>query len=238
MELKKNEPLLADVQAPWDDAGWGYRTLLKPKNLWKTIVYDRRHRGFWAPASMDSWRYRSFLKDLDEVCLRSLKSHGALTARELADRLNREKLLRTKPERTGIHQVSVATAHDWLSLAFRRGLVVPWGEAKGGRGGRHWELSKQGSEVMRPRFIRLIGQLPLASFVPLVIGGLVGWLEWLTLHQVVIVLLIYVLLVALAVAVPSLWMSRSEKRASPGIAIVAIETLRSAGRPIPSLRTG
>lgn len=157
--MKKNEPKLANVRAPWDGAGWRYGDLLKPKNLWRTIAYDHKHKRFWAPASMDPWRYRRFLRDLDEVCLRSLKSHGALTARELADWLNREKLLRTKPERTGIHRVSVATAHDWISLARRRGYVVAWSGTR----------------------------------------------------------------------------DRSERRANPGIAVVAIETLRSAGKPLPVL---
>jgi hypothetical protein len=32
-------------------------------------------------------------------------------------------------------------------------------------------------------------------------------------------------------------MSRSEKRENPGIAVVAIETVRSARKPIPTLRT-
>lgn len=233
--MKKNEPLLADVRAPWDDPEWGYRILLQPKNLWRAIVYDRRHKGFWAPASMNPWMYRSFLKDLDEVCLRSLKDHGALTARELADWLNRKELFRTKPERTGINRISIATAHDWISLASRRGLVIPWDSEAGGS---HWVLSAQGRDAIRPRFMRLVGHVPYAPLIPLVVGGLIGWLEWLTLHQVVIVLLVYALLVALAIALPNLWFSRSERRANPGIAVVAIETLRSAGRPIPSLGGG
>ena len=237
--MKRNEPLLADVRAPWD-AGWRVRDVIKPKNLWKAIAYNRRYRWFWAPTSMDAWRYRRLLKDLDEVCLRSLKSHGALTARELADWLNGEDLLRTKPELTGIHRVSVATAHDWINLARRRGYVVLWsggaGAAGGAKpGGGHWELSERGREAIRARIVTLMNRLPYGSWVPIVIGGLAGALEWLTLHQVAIVLMFYALIVSLAIAVPHFWMSRSEKRENPGLAVVAIETLRCAGKPIPAL---
>jgi hypothetical protein len=232
--MKKNEPLLADVRAPWDDPKWGVRQLLKPKNLWRTIVYDRKYKGFWAPTVMGRWRYRRFLKDLDEVCLRSLKSHGALTAKELAEWLNLEELLRTKPERTGIHRISVATAHDWINLARRRGYVVAWGSA---RGGSHWELTERGREAINSRFVRLVSRLPYVSLVPLLItgGGLVAALNWLAHHPTAIVIAVYVLLLALYLGALTFWFGRSEKRANPGIAVVAIETLRSAGKPLPSL---
>jgi hypothetical protein len=236
--MKKNEPKLADVRAPWDDPNWGARQLLKPRSLRRVFAYTREFGWFWAPTSIDAWRYRRFLKDLDEVFLRSLKAHGALAARELAEWLNHEKLLWTNPERTGIHRISVATAHDWITLAHRRGLVAPWGEAKTASGGSHWELSRRGREAIRPRIVALVDRLPYASLVPIIAGSLAGALEWLTLHQVVIVAIVYVLFLGLLVAVPSLWTSRSEKRESPGIAVVAIETLRSAGRPIPSLGGG
>lgn len=238
MELKKNEPKLAGVRAPWD-GGWGFWDRVSPKNLWRSFRYTRKYGWFWAPSSMDPWRYRKFLRDLDEVCLRSLKSHGALTAKELADWLNREQLLRTKPKKTGIHRISVATASDWITLAHRRGLIVPWSRAGANRrrmsGGVHWELSERGGEAVHSRLVALIGRLPYPSLLPIVIGGLAGWLEWLTLHQVVIVAIFYVALLALLAGVPAFWTIRSEKRENPGIAVVAIETLRSAGKPIPSL---
>jgi hypothetical protein len=230
--VKKNEPRLVGVRAPWD-AGWRVRDVIKPKNLWRALAYNRRYKGFWVPTTMDPWRYRRFLKDLDEVCLRSLKSHGALTAKELADWINRENLLRTKPEFTGIHRISVATAHDWIRLARRRNYVVLWGGADAG--GSHWGLSEQGQEDVHSRLVSFIRRLPYGSWVPIVLSGLAGALEWLTLHQVVIVLGVYALLLGLAIAIPHFWMSRSEKRENPGIAVVAIETLRSAGKPIPRL---
>jgi hypothetical protein len=245
VDLKKNAPKLADVRAPWD-AGWRYRDVLKPMNLWRAIVYDRRHKGFWAPTAMDPWRYRKFLKDLDEVCLRSLKSHGALTAKELADWLNREKLLRTRPERTGIHRVSVATVHDWISLARRRGYVVAWSGESGGsqrttRAGSHWELTERGREAIHSRLVGLIRQFPYRSLLVGSAGllGLLGsFLDWLSVHQAVFAWIILSAMAALGIGAVNLLFRRSEKRENSGIAVVAIETVRSAHKPIPSLRTG
>lgn len=213
----------------------GYRDVLKPKNFWRAIIYHHKYKGFWAPTTMNPWRYRLFLKDLDEVCLRSLKSHGALTAKELADWLNRGKLLRTRPERTGIRRVSVATAHDWISLARRRGYVVAW---SGARDGSHWELTEQGREAIHSRPMALIRQFPYRS---LLVGGtgllalLGSFLDWLSVHQAVIVWVILAAIVALPVGVMNFFLNRSERRANPGIAVVAIETLRSAGKPLPVL---
>jgi hypothetical protein len=246
VDLKKNEPKLADVRAPWDGRGWRVRDFLKPKNFWRTIVYDRKYKGFWAPTAIDPWRYRLFLKDLDEVCLRSLKSQGALTAKELANWLNREELLRTKPEQTGIHRISVATVHDWINLARRRGYVVPWGVEAGGvqtmtrRVSGHWELTKQGREAVHSRLTALIRQFPYQSLLVGSAGmlGLLGsFLDWLSVHQAVFVWLLIAVLVAFPVGMVNFVMNRSERRESPGIAVVAIETLRSAGKPLPVLGT-
>lgn len=234
--MKKNEPKLADVRAPWDgsESKW---SILLPPYLWRVLIYVRRYGWYWAPTSIDAWMYRRLLRDLDEVCLRSLKSHGALTARELTEWLNREKLLRTKPERTGIHRISVATTHDWINLASRRGYVVAWG---GTLGGSHWELAEQGHEAIHSRLVRFVGQLPYVSLVPLLItgGGLVAALNWLAHHPTAIVVTFYALLLAVYLAALTFWFSRSERRNNPGIAVVAIETMRSVGRPIPSLGGG
>jgi len=149
--MERNEPLLADVRAPWD-VGWRARDVIKPRNLWRMIAYNRRYKGFWAPSSMEAWRYRRLLRNLDEVCLRGLKSHGALTARELADWLNREGL-HTKPELTGIHRITTATVHGWLQLASRRGLVGEWVCRHATGRDPHWELSEQGRKDLHPKFL-------------------------------------------------------------------------------------
>jgi hypothetical protein len=236
VEVEKNEPKLADVRAPWD-AGWRHRDVLKPKNFWSAIAYNRKYVGFWAPTSMGPWRYRRLLRDLDEVCLRSLKSHGALTAKELADWLNLEGLLRTKPELTGIHRISVATASDWINLARRRGYVGAWG---GAQGGCHWALTEQGQQAIHSKLVTLAGRVPYGWLVPLLLtgGGLVAALNWLGRHPTAIAAIVYGLLLALYLGALTFWFGRSERRNNPGIAVVAIETLRSAGRPIPSLGGG
>jgi hypothetical protein len=236
--MERNEPRLADVRAPWDCEGWGVRQLMKPKNLWRTIRYDRRYSGFWAPASIDAWRYRRFLAELDDLCLRSLRSHGALSARELASCLNDERRFRTKPEVTGIHRISVATAHDWMSLARRRGYVVAWAGSEDAvrGGGQHWGLTDQGAQAIHSKLTRAVRHVPFAPLVPLLIsGGLVAALDWLGRHPSVIVVLFLCLLAGLEVAAVQFWFARSEKRQNPAVAVVAIETVRSAGRPIPAL---
>jgi hypothetical protein len=185
---------------------------------------------------MDLWRYRRLLKDLDDVCLRSLKAHGALTARELADWLNREGLLRTRPELTGIHRISVATAHDWMDLARRRGYVAAW-HAVAGNAGSHRELTERGERAIRAKPLAFFERLPYGTLLSLLIagGGLVAALNWLARNPTAIVVVFYVLLASLEIAALTAWSSRAEKRANPGIAVVAIETLRSAGKPIPAL---
>lgn len=235
MNLKKNEPLLADVRAPWDGAS-KWRILL-PWHLRRTIAYNRKYGWYWAPTSMNTWRYRRFLGDLDEVCLRSLETHGALTAREMKDWLNREKLLRTKPERTGIHEISVATVHDWINLARQRGYLRAWGSTEGAR---QWELTERGREAIHSRFMRLVGRLPYASLVPLLItgGGLVATLSWLGRHPTAIVIAFYALSSVFYIGALTFWFGRSEKREIPGVAVVAIETFRSAGKSLPILRAG
>ena len=236
--MERNEPLLADAPAPWD-GGWKLKDFFRPRNFWSAIVYNRRYKGFWAPSSMEAWRYRSFLRALDEVCLRSLKAHGALTARELADWLNREGLLHTKPELTGIHQITTATAHSWFELASRRRLVVEWACRHSTGRAPHWELSEQGRKDLHPKFLVLLGRLSrlFSRLLPALIvsGLLLGALDWLSLHPGLLAFVIVAALLLLVGTIPLLFMSRSERRQNPGMAVVAIETVRSAGKSIPAL---
>jgi len=235
--MERNEPLLADVRAPWD-VGWRARDVIKPRNLWRMIAYNRRYKGFWAPSSMEAWRYRRLLRNLDEVCLRGLKSHGALTARELADWLNREGL-HTKPELTGIHRITTATVHGWLQLASRRGLVGEWVCRHATGRDPHWELSEQGRKDLHPKFLVLLGRLSrlLSRLLPALIvsGILFGAVDWLSLHPGLLASAIASAFLLFLMAVPLLFMDRSERRQNPGVAVVAIETLRSAGKPLPVL---
>ncbi|MDQ2629477.1 MAG: hypothetical protein M3Y75_00690 [Actinomycetota bacterium] len=66
-------------------------------------------------------------------------------------------------------------------------------------------------------------------------GLLFGVLEWLAVHPSVIAWGFIASLLIFEIATINFFMSRSEKRAAPGVAVVAIETVRSAGRPIPKL---
>lgn len=234
--MKKNEPLLADVRAPWDVPGSKWRVFL-PRRFWRTIAYNLRYGWYWAPASMDSWRYRRFLGDLDEVCLRTLKSHGALTARELVDVLDRENLLPTKPERTGIHQMTVATAHAWLGFASRRGLVAVWSHPsrRMGSGSVHWELTDKGQEAVRSKFLLLAERF--SRLLPTVIasGLIVVAGKWIAEHPEAWAWGLFMFVVILEIVAVNFFFNRSEKREAPGVAVVAIETLRSAKKPIPKL---
>ncbi|HEX6205969.1 MAG TPA: hypothetical protein VFZ29_09225 [Solirubrobacterales bacterium] len=153
--------------------------------------------------------------------------------------LNQEGHIRTKSDLTGIHEISVATAHDWICLARRRGFVVAWHDeaASPRRAGSHWELTERGEQAIHSRLREFLARFPYASLVPLLLtgGGLVAALNWLARHPAAIFMTVYILLVALLVVAVSAWFSRSEKRENPGIAVVAIETLRSAGKVIPAL---
>lgn len=233
--MKKNEPLLADVRAPWDPEYPVGRK--KPKDLWKRARYVHKYGVFWAPAWMDPRTYKDLLMDLDRVALRSLKKDGAVTARELAGRLNRWKGLRTKPKRTGIYQVTSATTYAWLDFASRRGLVVAWSNSAGRSPGSrtHWELTEKGQEALRSKFWFLLGRLYPILLALLASGALLGILKWFSVHPGAVVWTILALPVILEIVVLSFFVIRSERREAPRVAVVAIETLRSANKPIPSL---
>ncbi len=229
--MERNEPLLVGESAPWDpESPIGLR---RPRDIWRRIQYVRRYGTFWAPVRIEAWRYRKFLRDLDRVCLRALKCQGALTARGLAETLNRDKPLRTNPKATGIRTVSVATAHDWLVLASQRGLVT--GSSLPSRAASSqvpWQPTDRGQDAVRPTPWVVLDRFS-ALLLALIAGGLfLGTLEWLALHPGILAWML-VLGVELA-AFSYLWI-RSEKREASGVAIVAIESLRCAGRPIPPL---
>jgi len=233
VEVKPNEPKLADVRAPWEGVEPKWR-LFTPPSLWKTVIYNSKYRWFWAPSSMDGWRYRVFLKDLDEVCLRSLDVHGALTAEELTEWLNRDRLLRTKPERTGIQSVALPTVDDWCDFGSRRGLITAWSSPAGRPASphAHWQLTEKGQEAVRSKLLVFLDRFyPL--LVALTAGGLLlGFFKWLAVHPGVVA---WTLILGIEVSGLAFFAARSERKATSGEAVVAIETLRSAGRRIPSL---
>ena len=236
--MKKNEPKLADVRAPWDaEYPVGRR---RPKDLWKRVLYGHKYDVFWAPARMDPRTYKDLLKDLDRVALRSLKKHGPLTAKELAGQLNRGKRLRTKPKRTGIHRVTPATTYAWLDFASRRGLVVAWAPSAGRSlsSRTHWELTEKGEEAVRSKAWILLSRLYPFLGILLASGVFLGIFKWLSVHPGVAVWIILALPVILEIVVLAFLTIRSERRQAAGVAVVAIETVRSARKPIPSLGGG
>lgn len=241
-ETPPNEPLLADVRAPWDRSD-EQGPLDALKSAWETLAYMRRYGFYWAPASMDGWKYRRFLRDLDAICLRALDSHGALSAAELTDWLNREKLVRTKPDLTGIQAIAIATTHDWLALAGRRGLVAPYADARAdrpGSGRRHWVLTERGSEEVRSRMLTLLARVPvgpIATGIGTLIfgGGLIAAFKWLSLHESILITILLLLGYGAYFGFVYLYFSRFRKKEGPGLAVVAIETVRSAGESIPVL---
>jgi hypothetical protein len=230
----ENKPLIAEP-APWDPERPVGRW--RPRDLWKRIRYVHKYGVFWVPIQIDHWTYRGLLCDLDRVCLRMLKAHGALTPKELAERLNREKLLHTKPKKTGIHQITAATAGGWYELASRRGLVTLWSHPLGrlDRGSPHWEITAHGREVLRSKFWVFLDRTYRLLPAVIVSGLFIGIFKWLAGHPSAMAWAIIVSILIAEVAVLALLTFRSEKRQAPGVAVVAIETLRSAGKPIPAL---
>lgn len=230
-----NQPKLAEADPPWDfenEPGW----VEKLRALPAAIQYWRKFGPYTAPTSLDVWAYRSKLKDLDPACLKTLKAHGALSASELAEWLNRDDLLRMRPEKTGIRHVTVDTVCDWVELARRRNLVtgLPPAVESAGETVTHWVLSEQGREAIRSPLGKLAARMPQNSGTAVVgVGGfLVGWLAKNQLALIVAAVLAAMVLYAALLMLATM---HSERRDRPGVAVVAIETVRSAGKPIPSL---
>lgn len=91
---------------------------------------------------------------------------------------------------------------------------------------------------MRSKVWILLSRLYPLLGILLASGVLLGILKWLSVHPGVAVWIILALPVILEIVVLTFWTIRSARREAPGVAVVAIETLRSAGRPIPSLGGG
>ena len=225
-------PPLAGVRAPWD-RGERPGTLQSLKEFPQTISYMFKFGSYWAPETVDAWKYREQLRQLDWLALRALKSQGAMTAEELTDWLNRERRLRTNPEKTGIEFVSLQTIRDWIACASRRDLVAPsagWVSTNG----EHWGLSEHGRAATRSPLGAIFARLPLSPLLSLAAGGgIVAGLGWLQQHQTVMTFLI--VLAVVVIYLGGLWLlaNFNEKRDGPGLAVVWIETPRIAGKDVP-----
>jgi hypothetical protein len=205
------------------------------KEIPQTVSYMFKFGSYWAPETVDAWKYREQLRQLDWIALRALKAQGAMTAAELAEWLNRESRLHTRPEKTGIRSVSVETMRDWIACASRRDLVVPWAEQLNAEA-EHWALSERGRAATRSPLGAVAARLPvsplLAGFAG---GGIFTAFSWLKQHETFLALLIA--LAVLTVYGSIIWLAAnfSEKRDGAGLAVVWIETPRIAGKDLPAL---
>ncbi len=230
-----NQPKIAEARQHWDpenERGW-FEAL---KAIPAMLKHMREFGFFLAPNSMDLWDYRSRLKDLDPVCLRTLREHGALSAEELAEWLNRDGVLRMNTERTGISHVTDETVRDWIELARRRDLLIslPYATSSPGADDFHWALSSVGREAVRSPFQKVMARMPASSPTALVggVGFLVGWLAK---NQLALIISAFLVAVAIYLVLLMLVTAQSKRRDRPGVAVVAIETVRCYGRQPPSL---
>jgi hypothetical protein len=233
-----NEPRLAMVSRPpgFDDA---YRPMEALLHIGQLLAYIRKY-GYLAPSSLDVWTYRERLTALDPACLRTLDLHGALTLEELTISLNDEGVLRLLSKKTGIRCITVETVRDWIELARRRNLVVHWAEA-GSVDDRHsgdpdprWMLSERGNGELLTPLQRFAKNNSPATMLSVIFGGGAVFGALATNRTALTVSIGLALLAIYGLAI-WLYSLRDRRRNGPGAAVVAIETLRSSGKPIPAL---
>ncbi len=199
---------------------------------------------YWVPPSMDPWRYRAYLRLLDPVCLKALDSLGAVFPGEATEWINLggERLIPTRPKATGIHFISEATLRDWLVLAKRRDLALPWSDPDLDGGAvahpRRWILTERGREELRSPLYKFFSSGfggPLVGFLSgSVVGGAISSLtksHFFSLALLAVGFLAYF-------AALALWDRQNQRKRGPGSAVVAIETIRCAGEALPCLEDG
>lgn len=234
-----NIPKLKDVQPPFDPERPPKSPLAVLRAYPALFKYLRRYGFFVIPSSIDRWEYRDLLQALDPICLRVLRSKGALTAEELVDWINRRHLLDTKPAKTGINAVTAAIGSDWLHLARRRGLVTTWPATppheQQGAGPIFWTLTEDGRGKLRSPLRAIAARLPLGPIVTFLVGGgLITVITWLIEHPDALVVIGAVAVGFVYVGLVLAWFQRTLLRTRPRVAVVAIETFRSADKPPPS----
>jgi hypothetical protein len=241
-----NSPNLIGVRAPWDRPE-SPGVVERLKALPATFAYIAEYGFFWAPESLDPWKYRRHLRELDWVCLRALRSEGSLTAAEMIEWLGRKERLRTNSEKTGIYSISEETIRDWLVFASRRSLVTRWVEPGADFNvdefpALHWMLSESGGSAFRSPLRAIAVRFPygsLLTFAGTVLlggGGLAVAIGWLKAHENILMLAVGILVLLVYVVGVFMFINRSRKRETPGLAVVLIETVRgNAGTntPIP-----
>jgi hypothetical protein len=186
----------------------------------------------------NGWEYEGALTWLDKPLLKTLASSGAQSAGVFARRIHRRAVIRTTPERTGIRAMTEATASDWLTSAWRRGLVEPLSVAPGGWDtglvGPLWTITDVGRRRLRSPVAALVRRFPVARAIPIATAAAGGIYAWAGKHTDV--LRIAALYVGLAAAYGLLlWVVATVINTRlPRLALVSIETSRANG-DIPPL---
>lgn len=227
-----NTPKLAEVEAPWP-----YGKLPSPAEMPKLlpalIRYQRIYGPYFVPESLDSWEYRRTLRGLDPACLDAFSVQGALSKEELTEWLSQEGVLKLVSAKTGIRRVTAATTRDWVETAMRRGVIARWTHDSDPNSQPRWVITEQGREELLTPLQRLAKSVPLIGLLSIVFGGgaVFGWIG-----SNGVVLAFALAAVGLGIYALALWllMHRNLRREGPGAAVVAIETLRSSGTPLPS----
>ncbi len=185
----------------------------------------------------ESIHYEASLRLIDKPMLRLLADVGALSASSLAELVNRDNKIDTRPAHTGIHCMTTATARDWLTSAWRRGLVLAMPEPPSGcpLEGPLWALTEYGRDRLRSPVIAAVSRFPWLRIVSTLAATVGGIYTWLNVHANVAGL-IAIWLVGAALYALGLWLSiwLLEAREAP-VGLVAIETYRATDTLPPML---
>jgi hypothetical protein len=195
---------------------------------------------YWVPPEMGPWLYRVYLSLLDPVGLKALDSLGAVSSAEATEWINlgRARLIPTHHKTTGIHFISEATFRDWLEFAKRRELVVPWSDPEldsGSVGPRRWALAERGRAELRSPLHKFFSSGFGAPAVGFLGGSLVGGAVSSLSHSRFLSVTLALAAFAIYCAALAVWDRYNLMKQGPGSAVVAIETIRCAGEPLPSL---
>jgi hypothetical protein len=221
-----NEPTLPTRHIPEDPSGWA---LLR---LGYGIIRMRFVRQ--APESVN---YESSLRLIDRPLLRLLADIGALSAASLAELVNRDHMIDTRPARTGIHSMATDTARDWLTSAWRRGLVITMPEPPSGCSleGPLWALTQHGRDRLRSPISAAVSRFPWLRLLSILVAAGGGIYTWINAHaNVAGVISIWLVIAAIYALGLWLFIRLLEAKEAP-IGLVAIETHRAKGTLPPLL---
>jgi hypothetical protein len=213
------------------------------------------HPSFWATFRLgygiirmrfvrqapESVNYEASLRLIDRPLLRLLADIGALSAPSLAELVNRDQMIDTRPVHTGIHSMATATARDWLTSAWRRSLVITMPEPPSGclLEGPLWALTQHGRDRLQSPVAAAVSRFPWLRIVSILVaagGGIGGGIyTWINAHGNVAGVIFIWLVVAVLYAL-GLWLvvRLFEAKEAP-IGLVAIETHRAQGNLPPLL---